>query len=290
MNNMIKILTGWCLVTLFFVAMAGCQGTQGDTDFIVKISTDKGDMTVILYDETPLHKANFIKLAKAGKYDDSRWHRIIKNFMVQGGNIYEKDGNQEPEGSRLPAEIVPGFLHTKGALAAARQGDQVNPEKKSSSSQFYIVHGRPFSELELTVDQYRLNLELSRMFQNPQYDSLKLLFVDIQQSGGSNEDMNALALRLTPFVEQELGIELRLGIPSERLNAYTTIGGAPHLDNEYTVFGRVVEGIEVIDVLAHIPVGPNAEPIDKLGMKMEVKEVKKSFITEKYGYQYPGDK
>lgn len=285
---MYKIIIFTIFVSQF---LGSCDSKlSADEDYLITISTDKGDMKVILYDETPVHKENFIKLAKSGEYDKTRWHRVIKNFMIQGGNIYESAGNQEPESGRLPAEIIPGMMHTKGALAAARMADQINPERKSSSSQFYIVHGRKFSEDELTIDQFNLNIELSKMFETEAYDSLKSKFIDLQQAGGSMEDFNALALSMVEYVEKEKNISLRNTISPERLAAYTSQGGAPHLDNQYTVFGRVVEGLDVIDLIANVETGTNDEPVSRIGMKMKLEVVKKSWITENYGYQYPNQK
>ena len=152
-------------------------------DYLVTIHTEFGDMKAILYNETPLHKSNFIELAKSGKYDSTTWHRVIEGFMIQGGDIYAKDGASEPADARIPAEIVEGFLHTKGALAAARQGDRTNPEKKSSSCQFYIVDGKSFSNEELTIDQQKLNQGVSKMLQNDEYDSLRQMFVELQRKG-----------------------------------------------------------------------------------------------------------
>jgi len=285
---MYKVIIFAIIVSQF---LGSCDSKLGaDEDYLITISTDKGDMKVILYNETPVHKENFIKLAKSGEYDKTRWHRIMNYFIIQGGNIYESEGNQEPESGRLAAEIVPGMMHTKGALAAARMPDQINPEKKSSSCQFYIVHGRKFSEQELTIDQFKLNIELSKMFETDNYDSLKSKFVDLQQAGASMEEFNALALSMVEYVEKERNITFRNSISPERLAAYTTHGGAPHLDDLYTIFGRVVEGIDVVDLIANVETGMNDEPVSRVGMKMKLDVVKKSWITAQYGYQYPNQK
>jgi len=105
------------------------QGCNSDKDILVNINTQFGTIKVLLYNETPLHKKNFIELVKAGKYDSTLWHRVMKGFMVQGGNVNQKEGTQESLEDRIPAEIISGFMHTKGALAAARQPDQANPKK-----------------------------------------------------------------------------------------------------------------------------------------------------------------
>jgi peptidyl-prolyl cis-trans isomerase B (cyclophilin B) len=273
----IVIITGLMMVL---------QGCNSDKDILVNINTQFGIIKVLLYDETPLHKKNFIELVRAEKYDSSLWHRVIKGFMVQGGNVNEKEGTQESLEDRIPAEIISNFMHTKGALAAARQPDRVNPEKMSSASQFYIVHGKIFSKEELTIDQLALNQGLSELMKNPGYDTIAQQFINLQR-GNKIKEMNQLALRYVELVESVQGISLRKEMALDRLEAYTTLGGAPHLDNEYTIFGRVVAGLEVVDQIASVSVGRANRPIEELFMTMEIEEVPKKEITEKYGYSYP---
>lgn len=262
------------------------QGCNSDKDSLVNINTQFGTIKVLLYNETPLHKKNFIELVKAGKYDSTLWHRVMKGFMVQGGNVNQKEGTQESLEDRIPAEIISGFMHTKGALAAARQPDQANPKKMSSASQFYIVHGKIFSKEELTIDQFALNQGLSELMKNPSYDTIAQQFINLKR-GNKIEEMNQLALRYVELVESVQGVSLRKNMVLDRLEAYTTLGGAPHLDNEYTIFGRVVAGLEVVDQIASVSVGRANRPIEELFMTMEIEEVPKKEITEKYGYIYP---
>ena len=180
-------------ITLFCTA-----GFAQNGESIVQISTTYGNIKVKLYNETPLHRDNFLELAREGKYDGSVFHRIIDRFMIQGGgspNLQTIDGRPT-----IPAEINPKFIHKKGALAAARTGDQINPERRSSGSQFYIVQGNVYSK----------------------------------------ERMQQMA--------QRMGIEYT----EEQLNAYAEVGGTPHLDMQYTVFGEVVEGLDVVDKIAAV--------------------------------------
>tara|TARA_S200000501_G_scaffold56921_1_gene47109 strand:+ start:81 stop:884 length:804 start_codon:yes stop_codon:yes gene_type:complete len=265
------------------MALPSCNS---DKDILVNINTQFGTIKVLLYDETPLHKKNFIELVKEGKYDSTQWHRVIKNFMVQGGNVYEKEGTQESEEDRIPAEIIDNFMHTKGSLAAARQPDRINPTKMSSASQFYIVHGKIFSEEELTIDQYALNQGLSELMRDSSYDTIAQQFINLQREN-KNKEMNQLALRYVDLVESVQGISLRKAISQDRIVAYTTLGGAPHLDNEYTIFGRVVVGLEVVDQIASVSVGRANRPIEDLFMTMNIEEIPKKQITEQYGYIYP---
>ena len=273
------------LVIIIWILMA-LQSCNSDKDILVNINTQFGTIKVLLYDETPLHKKNFIELVKEGKYDSTQWHRVIKNFMVQGGNVYEKEGTQESEEDRIPAEIIDDFMHTKGSLAAARQPDNINPTKMSSASQFYIVHGKIFSEEELTIDQYALNQGLSELMRDSSYDTIAQQFINLQREN-KNKEMNQLALRYVDLVESVQGISLRKAISQDRIVAYTTLGGAPHLDNEYTIFGRVVVGLEVVDQIASVSVGRANRPIEDLFMTMNIEEIPKKQITEQYGYIYP---
>ncbi|MDH5608880.1 MAG: peptidylprolyl isomerase [Cyclobacteriaceae bacterium] len=278
MTNKFKLL-----VLIIFFSLVSC----GDKDdYLVIIHTAMGDMTVLLYDETPLHKKNFLELASSGRYDSTVWHRIINGFMVQGGNVYEKEGTVEPQEDRITAEIVPGLFHAKGALAAARMPDNINPERKSSACQFYIVQGKTYTAAELTIDQRGLNMGLNQLLQMPEYDSIYQRFIQVQMNKGSIEEINALAYSYAGLVEEKLGIRIRKEVAPEVVEAYTTVGGTPHLDNEYTVFGRVVEGLEVIDKLAAVRTAQENRPVEPLYLTMEISKVAKKEITEKYGYHY----
>lgn len=258
-------------------------------DYIVTIKTSYGDIKVLLYDETPLHKQNFLELAQSGRFDSTIFHRVINEFMIQGGNVYEKEGTQEPQEARVPAEIVDGLFHKKGELAAARQGDRINPERMSSSCQFYIVHGKVYKEEELTVDQTKLNQAISQMLQQDGYDSLRNQFIELQQAR-EFEKMNELALEYKDECERVMNIELDKEFDRERLEAYTTVGGTPHLDDAYTVFGRVVEGLDVVDKIAEVETQRGDRPTEPIHMTMEVEEVRKKVITKKYGYVYADSK
>ncbi len=193
---------------------------------MVIISTSYGDMKVKLYDETPQHRDNFIKLAKEGFYDGLLFHRVIQQFMIQGGDPNSKNAQPgQPLGAggpgyTIPAEFNPNFIHKKGALSAARQGDQVNPKKASSGSQFYIVQGKPASAQEL------------------QYLSSRT------------------GVQYTP----------------EQAAVYAEVGGTPFLDQQYTVFGEVVEGLDVIDKIAAVRTAPGDRPIEDVKFSVKVVE------------------
>ena len=190
----------------------------------VKISTKYGDMVAELYDETPIHRDNFIKLVKEGFYDGTLFHRVIPGFMIQGGDPVSKDdtpntriGNGGP-GYTLPAEFNSQFFHKKGALAAARMGDAVNPKKESSGSQFYIVEGQVYDNSTIDLFAKRMGTELS----------------------------------------------------PEQKKAYTTVGGAPHLDENYTVFGELIDGFDVISKISNVTRDKNNLPKQKVIMNISV--------------------
>ena len=189
------------------IILAGlsCQAQQKET--VVVIETSMGTIKAKLYNDTPLHRDNFIKLVNEGWYNGSPFHRVIKNFMIQGGQ--NADGRMDP-GYKVPAEFRSNHFHKKGALCAARQGDQVNPKKASSGSQFYIVQGEVFDEKKLD------------------------------------------------FYEERLG---KTFSPIQR-QSYQTRGGTPHLDDEYTVFGEVIEGLDVVDKIAGVKTGYMDVPVE----------------------------
>lgn len=186
-----------------------------EKETLVLIKTTKGNITVKLYNDTPLHRDNFIKLINEGWYNNSPFHRVINNFMIQGG--HNEDGSVDP-GYTIPAEFRANHIHKKGALAAARQGDQVNPKKASSGCQFYIVQGQVLTEAHIEMYKQRYGLTFTQ----------------------------------------------------EQVEAYTTVGGTPHLDGEYTVFGEVVEGLEVIDAIAKVKTGYMDVPVEPVTMTIEI--------------------
>ncbi|HEY0652152.1 MAG TPA: peptidylprolyl isomerase [Chryseosolibacter sp.] len=278
-------------------ALLLCVGITAFTqkkDHVVTIKTKYGDMVAILYDETPKHKENFIKLAKEHYFDSLIFHRIIEGFMIQGGDPESKKakpgqrlGNGGP-GYTIDAEINPKFFHEKGALSAARLADQVNPTKASSGSQFYIVHGRKMSANEVKIDPQKFNMAMQQFFQKPEnkvyYDTIAQLY-----QARDAKAYEAYIGRLKPIVENQLGTKVEKDVSPEMLQAYTTLGGTPNLDGQYTVFGKVIKGLEVIDKIAALPKDPADRPNEDVRMTVTVEELPKSKIEKLYGYKYPAE-
>ncbi len=247
-----------------------------DKETMVLISTEYGNMKVKLYNETPQHRDNFIKLAKNGFYDGLLFHRVIKGFMIQGGDPESKNAPASKQlgagdvGYTIPAEFVyPKYYHKKGALAAARQGDQVNPEKRSSGCQFYIVQGEVLNDSKLNqMENMSINKEKEARFYeivNKRSEEVKKLRIARDQEG-----LQKLQSEILAQVEKEFAGKSASKMPDQMRNDYKTIGGTPFLDNQYTVFGEVVEGLEVIDVIAAVKTAPGDRPLKDIKMKVEV--------------------
>lgn len=222
----------------------------------VKITTSLGNITVRLYDETPLHRDNFLKLAKEGFYNGTLFHRVIRDFMVQGG---DPDSVNAPAGKRLgvggpdytlEAEIHPALFHKRGALAAARQGDEVNPERRSSGSQFYIVWGQTYSDGQLRQMGKQLEMQrLQSIFQalaaNHRAEILQL------RRDRNRTGLQELQDRLAAEAETKAKT-LGPVLTEAQMEAYSSVGGTPHLDGQYTVFGEVVEGLDIVDRIQQV--------------------------------------
>ncbi len=249
-------------------------------------------MVAILYDETPKHKQNFIKLAREHYFDSLLFHRIIEGFMIQGGDPDSKKAGKGQmlgrggPGYTVDAEFNAKYFHEKGALSAARLGNEQNPSKASSGSQFYIVHGSKVTEEEIKHDPAKFNQAMQQFFQNPANQATYDTIARLHQSG----DMKAVQdfiIKLKPRVEKQTGIKTEKEVSPEKIKVYTTTGGAPQLDGEYTVFGKVIKGLDVIDKIATLPKDQFDRPVEDVRMTVTVEEISKKKITKLYGYQYP---
>jgi peptidyl-prolyl cis-trans isomerase B (cyclophilin B) len=267
--------------TAFFTIIAGLGlflAYCGDPEKKVLVKTPYGNMKIKLYDDTPEHKANFLKLAEEGYYDDLLFHRVIEGFMIQGGDPDSKGAEPEARlggggpGYKIPAEInYPEHFHKKGALAAARQGDRANPDRESSGSQFYIVQGKEYTDgqLDTIADKMGQRRLQALMFEKvtPYQDSLMAM-----RQRGDREAFQALIQELEAEAKAELGDSADFEFPAEVREAYTSVGGTPMLDGEYTVFGEVEEGLDVIDSIAAVATNQMDRPIEDIEMTMEVIE------------------
>lgn len=237
----------------------------------VLMHTSMGDIQLKLYNETPKHRDNFIQLVKNGTYNGLLFHRVIKDFMIQGGDVTSKDAPMNKSlgagdlGYTVPAEFnYPKYFHKKGALCAARTGDEVNPERASSASQFYIVTGKKYSEAELNQMEKQLENRLKQsIFARLQAEN-KPKIMEYYRSGNKEE---LAILRDTLIGKTELEAEKRKDetkLPKELREIYKTEGGVPFLDNQYTVYGEVVKGIEVVEAIQNVKTNKQDRPTENV--------------------------
>ncbi len=268
------------LAALTICTLTGCRASGGDTEVApdvtdsietqnpimepdtnsvkVAVETTAGNFTVLLYGDTPKHRDNFVKLVKEGYYDGTLFHRVINEFMIQAG---DPDSRNAAPGQRLgmggpdykiDAEIVfPKHFHKRGALAAARQGDQVNPQKQSSGSQFYIVTGRKSSAQEVEQLDAMLQTRARQQIFNRLAQSHRDSIMAMQRSG-DREGLETLRQNLIAQTEVEASSNAGMMVTPAMREAYTSVGGAPHLDGDYTVFGEVIEGMDTIDKIEKV--------------------------------------
>ena len=240
----------------------------------VKIQTPLGDIVLRLYDETPLHRDNFLKLVKEGFYDGTLFHRVIKNFMIQGGDPDSKGAPADKmlgvggPGYTIEAEIKDGLFHKRGALAAARQGDEVNPERRSSGSQFYIVWGQVYNENQLRqfskqIMMQKLQAEFNKLVASHRAEVMQM------RRERNHAGLQELQEKLAAEAESNVG---KTGLTDDQLKIYSTVGGTPHLDGQYTVFGEVEEGLDVVEKIQNSATGRADRPVDDIEMRIVVVE------------------
>ena len=234
----------------------------------LKIKTTEGDIIIRLYDETPKHRDNFLKLAKEGYFNGTLFHRVIKDFMIQGG---DPDSKNAPKGKMLgtggpdytiPAEFVyPQYFHKRGALSAACTGDEVNPERESSGSQFYIVWGKTFKPAELKQMEHQMAMQQEQQVFNQLTREHHEEIMNLRR----NRDRVGLQELQDKLIEQTKTTCKQQGKPTfteEQIEVYTNVGGTPFLDNQYTVFGEVEEGLDIVERIQNCNTDRNDRPTE----------------------------
>ena len=264
-RNLIVILT---ILACSLVACKPGQKKDGnmEKETKLKIETSAGDIIVKLYNETPKHRDNFIKLAEEGTYEGTLFHRVIKDFMIQAGDPESKNA---PKGKMLgagdvgytvPAEFVyPKYFHKKGALSAARQGDNVNPKKESSGCQFYIVTGKVFNDstllgMESQMNENKINVIFNTLAQKHMKEIYKM------RKANDENGLYDLQEKLFAEAQEMAAKQPEFHFTPEQIEAYTTVGGTPHLDGEYTVFGEVVKGLDIVDKIQQVKTDRSDRP------------------------------
>jgi len=271
-----NFITKTCLV-LVIATITSCTFSQNKPvpdGPMVLIKTKYGDMKVVLYNQTPLHRDNFMKLTKEGIFDSLIFHRVIKGFMVQGGDPQSKRATKDQvlgDGDlnyTVPAEIIPGIIHKKGVIAAARNGDEENPERRSSATQFYLAQGKVYKLDDVPSIEQNLNSRAAEsLFLKMKAEKIDTLM--LFQMARNKEGYDKLLDKLKQKAIREVD-KNPVRLTKQQIETYTTLGGIPHLDGAYTVFGEVLEGMAVIDSIAAQPTGKNDRPLENIRMKIEV--------------------
>ena len=281
LNRVLRVI-----VILPLLVWQSCSSKLENQEQLITITTRLGDIKLVLFDDTPKHKASFLELAESDAYDSTTFYRVIKDFMVQGGDVAINPQFEKESRRLIPAEISPEHIHKRGMIGAARQNVGRNPYRKSST-QFYIVQGRTFSEEELTTNIGMINSALSRYLYNGEHQDLIDEFKALQDSGRIDELQNRV-LGLREEIEESLDMTFEnTEISQMQIDAYTTVGGAPHLDGGYTVFGQVVEGMETVDKIANLKVDSVDNPLEPIYMMVAIEHVPRDSITAWYGMVYP---
>jgi len=264
------------LAILFaLIIFSSCNSSHVKENTLISLKTSLGEIKIKLYDGTPLHRDNFIKLVNTGFYDGISFHRIIKNFMIQAGDPATKAGTAKnlPDSLKtytIPAEFNNQYIHKKGALAAARQGNDVNPEMRSSGTQFYIVQGVKLSDEELNQAEHRIN---SNMKQNQFTSFIKEVTDSLRSTGNLKTDGEIQEIASVKMF-QFLAAFKDYRISDEQRNIYKNIGGTPRLDGTYTVFGEVIEGLDIVDKIAEVQTDSNDKPVNDIKI-IKIKIIKK---------------
>lgn len=242
----------------------------------INITTPLGNIKVRLYDETPIHRDNFLKLVQEGFYNDTLFHRVIENFMIQGGDPNSRNATPEQmlgtgvPGYTLPAEFVSGCYHKRGALAAARMGDEVNPNRDSSGSQFYIVWGQTYSSAKLKQLEQQMLQQIEQQEVNRLSLERREEIMNLRRSR-NREGLLELQEQLIQQAKQAVKAKKPL-FTEEMCKVYEEVGGVPFLDGQYTVFGEVESGLEVVERLQQVPTGMADRPLEDIKIQITIEQ------------------
>jgi cyclophilin family peptidyl-prolyl cis-trans isomerase len=251
--------------------LISCTAPGGNENTSVSIKTSIGDIKISLYDGTPIHRDNFIKLVKSGYYDGISFHRVIQDFMIQAGDVETRTVQEGLHDSlstyTIPSEFRSEYFHKKGALAAAREGNDVNPEMRSSGTQFYIVQGTRLSDLEIDQMEQKINSNMKQAIFNI---LLKQASDSVNLSGkplNSGEIQEIASIKMFNYLTSHKDFK----VSQEHRTVYETIGGVPRLDGTYTVFGEVTEGLDVVERIAAVQTDNSDRPVtDVKILKMKI--------------------
>lgn len=260
------------ILPIVFLACSTINEKNHTDNTIIRIETSFGNIDIKLYDETPLHRDNFIKLIKEGFYKDLLFHRVINDFMIQGGDPDSKNAHANKQigsggpGYTIPAEFNTKFFHKKGALAAARLGDNVNPEKESSGSQFYIVQGSIFSNDQIDDFEFKMINQHKQLLSSQLFRDFEKEYFDKNME----PDYEEITAKINKMVTEHFNNSNSFKFTNLRREYYTTTGGTPHLDGSYTVFGETIDGFEVIDKIASSQTNNNSRPLNDIKMNIRL--------------------
>jgi cyclophilin family peptidyl-prolyl cis-trans isomerase len=272
-NSNIKFLI--LPVIVLNLLIHSCKAPAGNANPLILMKTTLGDIKLKLYDGTPIHRDNFLKLINSGFYENVSFHRVIKDFMIQSGDPATRSPQTKPlpdsmNTYTIPSEFNLSYFHKRGALAAARMGNEENPEMRSSGTQFYIVQGVRYNDTELDQAEQQINNNIKRAIFNK---LLKHTSDSLRSSGKTSSDAEVqeiASLKMFDFLSSYKIYK----IPEDQRNEYKLNGGVPRLDGTYTVFGEVIEGLDVVDRIAAVSTDNNDKPFDDIKI-LNIKIVRK---------------
>lgn len=269
MSNLFKRV----LAATVFICLISCNAPGDNENSVVTIQTTMGNVRVRLYDDTPIHRDNFIKLVRSGFYEGISFHRVINEFMIQAGDPRTRTVREGLADSlstyTIPAEFRPQHFHKKGALAAARQGNDVNPEMRSSGTQFYIVQGKPLTEPEISEIEKNTN-------RDQELSTFRTMYKNVADSAArsgnpltSDQVQQIASIKMFDYLNSRPDFK----VAADHREVYKTLGGVPRLDGTYTVFGEVIEGLDVVDKIAAVQTGQGDRPVNDVKiLKMKVEK------------------